>query len=248
MSKTWTVVVNTAPRKECTCVATLESLEDCGWDPVVFAEPGSSDTGSRMRFDNLARLGIWHNWLKAARWALEQPESDYIMTVQDDTSFHPESKLLVENIDWPADAGYVSLYTPKHYQQWKDGRMRSKGFYPVETKSMWGAMALVFRPSVLREVVNHPRAQSWLGVKPKTKSIVNSVMEARKREPWRIQNSDFIIARIIQHLGRKLYYFNPSPCSHTSKYSSVEHGSNDGKRNAFYVADHSMSLASQIFE
>lgn len=247
MDKTWIVVVNTAPRVECTCNATLESLEDCGWDPVVFAEPGSTCTGNRARFDNSERLGIWRNWLKATRWALEQPETDFIMTVQDDTDFHPESKLLVESIEWPSDAGYISLYTPKHYQTWKDGRLRANGLYPVETKSMWGAMALVFKPSVLREIVNHPRADSWLGVKPKTLAIREEMMELRRKEPWRIQNSDFIIARIIQALGRKLYYFNPSPCTHTSKYSSVNHGSNDGKRNSLLVADAAMSLNDQIF-
>lgn len=247
MGKKWTVVVTTAPRKVCTCVATLESLEDCGWNPVVFAEPGSSPTGDRMRFDNPERLGIWHNWLKAARWALEQP-SDYIMTVQDDTDFHPESRMLVEETPWPEDAGYISLYTPKHYQQWKDGRPRDKGFYAVKTQSMWGAMALVFNPYVLERIVTHPRAINWCGIGPKNRAVQAKVMESRKLEPWRIQNSDFIIARIIQrHLGLKLYYYNPSPCTHTSMYSSVNHGSNSDKRNAFYVADHSIPIAAQMF-
>lgn len=213
----------------------------------MFAEPGSSPTGDRVRFDNPERLGIWHNWLRAARWALDQT-SDYIMTVQDDTDFHPESRLLIESTQWPEDAGYISLYTPKHYQQWKNGTPRQTGFYSVKTQSMWGAMALVFTPSVLERIVTHPRAINWNGIKPKNRAFQAKVMENRKREPWRIQNSDFIIARIIQkHLGLKLYYYNPSPCTHTSMYSTVKHGSNDGKRNAFYVADPSIPLTLQVF-
>jgi hypothetical protein len=242
----WCVVVATAPRKVPTVIETLESLEDCGWSPTVFAEPGSIDTG-RATIWNEERLGVWRNWVKSCIWALDQ-EADLIMTVQDDTEFHPESRALVESIEWPEDAGYISLYTPKHYQQWKDGRPRPVGFYPVKTNSMWGAMALVFKPDVLARVISHPRALDWCGVAPKNKESRAGYKERRKAEPWKIQNSDFIIASILlRNLKRKLYYFNPSPCTHISKFSSIGHGDNSGRRNAYYVAARDLPLTYQIF-
>lgn len=244
--KKWTVCVTTAPRRECTCVATLESLEDCGWNPVVFAEPGSSPTGDRVRFDNPERLGVWHNWLRAARWALDQA-SDYIMTVQDDTDFHPESRLLIESTQWPEDAGYISLYTPKHYQQWKNGTPRQTGLYSVKTQSMWGAVALVFKPKILRALIDHPRAISWVGSRCKKKSNWPALREKRLANPHMIQNSDTIIGSILtKTFGLKLYYFNPSPCAHIATHSTCGHGGNRGRRNAWFIADSSIPIMEQI--
>jgi hypothetical protein len=241
MLKDWTVVVTTAPRQECTLIETLESLEDCGWIPTIFAEPQSSLSGIRARFDNETRLGVWHNWLKAVRWAIEQ-SNEYILTVQDDIDFHPESKLLLDELDWPEDAGYISLYTPSHYQN--DDRL---GFYPVPTKCMWGACALVFKKQILIDFLKDPRVQSWRGISPKTKSIAAEVMALREKEPWRVQNSDYIIGKIVRTLNKQLYYFNPSLCSHIARYSSIGHGGNSGKRNARLIADHSKSLKEQIY-
>lgn len=242
-----TVIVTTAPRKECTLLKTVESLRDCGWEPTVFAEPDSTKVECKT-FTNSSRKGIWHNWLSAARWSLEQG-SDYIMTVQDDVNFHMDSKDFIENdISFPEDMGYISLYTPKHYQTFKNGSPKPHGFYPIKTRSMWGAMALVFKPNILQQIVDHYRAQSWLGVPPRNKSARIGWRERKISHPWTIQNSDFIIAKIIQdYLWLKLYYFNPSPCTHSSRFSAVNHGSNTGKRNAYIIANHDLPLKEQIF-
>ncbi len=241
----WSVVVTTAPRRECTLIETLDSLADCGWSPTVFAEPSSTPSEWPTHW-NETRLGVWHNWLKAARFALDQP-SDFVLTVQDDCSFHPESRELIESIEWPADAGYVSLYTPKHYQRWKNGTPRKHGLYPVNTQSMWGACALVFRPEILANLVNHPRAKSWLGVRGKKKSGWKSLKEKRRQNPSMVQNSDTIIGSILtKSLKRKLYYFNPSPVSHVARYSAIGHGDNSGRRNAWQIADPSIPLLFQF--
>lgn len=241
----WSVVVTTAPRKSPTIIQTLESLEDCGWSPTVFAEPDSLDT-SWPTFQNEQRLGVWFNWLKSCRWAIEQ-HPEFVLTVQDDAEFHPECKQLIESVEWPGDAGYISLYTPKHYQFWKDGSARPNGLYSVKTQSMWGAVALVFKPSVLRDLIEHPRAKHWAGVRCKNRSNWPALKEKRLANPHMIQNSDTIIGSILtKTLGRKLYYFNPSPCAHISKYSACGHGDNHGRRNAFFIADQSIPILEQL--
>lgn len=90
-NKAITVAVTTAPRKDCTLAYCLASIEACGWTPIVFAEPGSTETDYQT-ITNPVKLGIWHNWLNACRWCLENSSSQYIMTVQDDSLFHPDCK------------------------------------------------------------------------------------------------------------------------------------------------------------
>lgn len=251
------VALTTAPRKECPVHLCIESLCLAGFDNIqIFAEPGSPQT-HLPTITHPQRMGVWHNWLAACNWGLEQ-NVDYIMTVQDDALFHPDSRSFIERIDWQDNWGYLSLYTPKHYQFWKDGiRPRPRGLYEVQTNSVWGAMGLVFKPNVLKELVNHPRAKSWLGAKisrkPKEsakehKARWENTKEFRRENPCMIQNSDTAIGIILRRLmKRKLMYINPSAINHCSAYSSIGHGGNTGKRNAYFIADPSISLYDQVF-
>lgn len=256
--KRWSVAITTSPRKDCTLQQCIESIRRCGWEPVVFAEPGSTKTDC-VTFWNETRKGVWHNWRAAAEWCLAQ-ETEFVMTVQDDSIFHPETREFANKILWPpvGSVGYVSFYTPQHYQQWTDGRQRPFGVYSVNTNSVWGAMALAFPPKVLRELLNHPRALGWLGAKitwrpgeskADFQARWEAVQETRRREPWLIQNSDTAIGIILRKfLKKKLVYVSPSPVDHCSKYSSIGHGGNSGNRNAFYIADPTKPLYPQVFE
>lgn len=245
----WKVAVTTAPRTDCPLEDCLQSLLDAGFtkkEITVFAEPGSPEVDFNTVY-NPKRLGVWHNWVSSVEHSLEQ-EPEILLTVQDDALFHPDSKEFVESILWPdPNTGYLSLYCPKHYQQWKDGRQRPFGIYEVKTASVWGSMAFVWHPRIVRQVLNHPRARGWCGAKIKRKAGENrSVFNKRweehkeyKREnPHLIQNSDTIIGIVVRrYLKRKLMYVSPSLVDHCSKYSSIGHGSNKGKRNAYYLAD-----------
>jgi hypothetical protein len=235
--------VTTAPRKECTLIECLESLELAGLEPVVFAEPGSTKT-DRPTVQNENRLGVWFNWLQSARWALESG-ADTIYMFQDDMITHPESVDLINSITWPKDAGYVSLYTPKHYQFTKTRELRKK-MYTIKTGSMWGATAMVFKRDVLKQLIDHPKCMDWCGCKPRTNP--EGYKERRRAQPWTIQNSDYIIGLVLQmYLRYKLYYFNPSPSYHCSRYSAIGHGGNSGRRNAYYIAYQDQPLHPQIF-
>jgi hypothetical protein len=237
----WFVTVTTAPRQNCTLAQCVRSLRRAGWEPTVFAEPDSTKTDCQT-INNETRLGCWHNWLSSARWALANTDANLIMTVQDDSLFHPDSKTFAESILWPdKNVGYLSLYTPKHYSA-EVGH--ASGVFQIRTGSMWGACALVFSREVLAKVVAHPVALSWLGVAPRSKNP--AVMESRKRNPHLIANSDTAIGGIINRLGLSMYYVSPSPVSHIATHSTIAHGGNKGKRNCLNCADHHRPLAEQV--
>jgi hypothetical protein len=241
IESTWTVAVTTAPRKDSTVHRCLGSICENGWIPTIFAEPGFGLKTYFQLFQHRHRLGVWHNWLASARWAIEQG-SDFILTAQDDSLFHPESRLLIESIQWPADAAFVSLYTPKHYTVGKGGEYRPVGVRRVNTSSLWGACALVWRPGVLARFVDHPIAKTWLGVRGSTRAV----MDKRKADPALIANSDTAIGNIANALGLTMYFVDPSPVEHVAKYSTIGHGGNSGRRNAYRIADRSEPLVKQV--
>jgi hypothetical protein len=221
----------------------------CGWQPTIFAEPKSTTVRGYEVFTNDSRMGVWRNWLRAARWAIEQ-RAEYIITVQDDSLFHPQSREFIESIQWPADAGFVSLYTPEHYTIKRDEKtkrllmntLKPTGVRKVVTYSLWGACALVWKPEALAAVVNHPIAKTWLGVRGSTPAV----MERRKADPALIANSDTAIGRICNAIGLGMYFVDPSPVSHIAYYSTIGHGGNGGRRNAYRIADHSQPLSYQV--
>jgi hypothetical protein len=245
----WSVFITTAPRQDCTLQETTDSVVQCGWEPVIFAEPDSTVVDGIRTIHNPTRLGVWHNWLQACRWAIEQ-NPEYILSVQDDARFHPDCKLLIEQLEWPKDAGYVSLYTPSHYQLFSDRRtQRKRGFYRIYSNSMWGAVALVFRPEMLKKIIEHPIATEWVGVRCQDISAWPELKKKRIANPWMIQNSDTAIGQIVTRgLKQRQYYFSPSPVEHISKYSAIGHGTNRGKRNCRISADHSEPLIPQVYK
>jgi len=237
----WAVGITTAPRTDCTLAKCVQSVRDCGWEPIVFAEPDSTATDAKT-ITNDKRLGVWHNWLNAARWLLANTDSNLIMTVQDDSIFHPDSRTFAESILWPTHTtGYLSLYTPKHYSAQYG---HNPGVHRVFTGSLWGACALIFDRDVLRQVVDSPIARSWIGVAPASGDP--RVMQRRQEQPETIANSDTAIGQIILSLGLSTYYITPSPVSHVSQHSTISHGGNRGRRNCFACADHAIPLAEQV--
>lgn len=255
----WAVAVTTAPRKDCTLEQCIESMRVCGWDPIVFAEPGSTEIDARTIW-NSEKLGVWHNWIKSAKWCIENTAAEYILTVQDDSLFHQDSKAFVEQVLWPReDAAFVSLYTPKHYTIIKNtAKLREPGVNRIYTRSLWGACALVWPRDVLKLVVNHKIAKAWAGAAPKRtviesgkkrrrrKSEIDSIYQKRSENPSTIANSDTAIGKIVNSLDRSMWFIDPSPVQHIARFSTIGHGGNDGRRNAWRIADHGKSLADQV--
>lgn len=257
----WAVGVTTAPRgNESTLAVCLDSLITAGWyDPVVFAEPGSDVPPGIEVIQNETKRGCWHNWYYSAKYMLENTTASIIMTVQDDSLFHPDSREFVEaHCLWPTeDTGIVSLYTAAHYSEQKGGALRPCGINHVHTKCWWGTCAVVWRREVLQAVVDHEISRTWLGLSPKVlfdenknpelrKERVDKYYAARRENPSLINNSDYVAGHVLNQLKLKMFFVDPSPVQHTSRVSTLKHGGNTGKRNCLRCADHSIPLMKQV--
>jgi hypothetical protein len=246
----WSVVVTTAPRQKPTLEQCLSSIKVAGWKPIVFAEPDSVILNGYNYLHNQVRLGAWHNWLRSARWALEKTTAKYILSVQDDSLFHPDSRLVIEKVMWPTETtAFISLYTASHYSADKSGNTKPIGINNIKTSSFWGACALVFPREALRAIIDHPLTATWTGIAPTNLSDKEKLLllEKKKLEPWRIQNVDTAIGRIVNSLHLEMYVVDPSPVKHIAKFSSIGHGSDTGKRNCSRCADHNTPLLQQVF-
>lgn len=235
----WFVAVTTAPRKQCTLADSIASLRSAGWEPVIFAEPGSTNTNAQT-LTNPAKLGVWRNWLASAEYALANTNAKRILTVQDDSLFHPDSKAFIDSIKWPAKhAAFVSLYTPKHYSQ-----ARTVGVNRIKTRSLWGACALVWDRDALAKVARHEIARTWLGAVSKSGA---DLRRKRTANPSLIANSDTAIGKIINTLGMSMWFVDPSPVYHAAVHSTINHGGNAGRRNCARCSDHTRPLWEQVF-
>lgn len=257
----WAVAVTTAPRYQPTLPVCLNSLRSAGWNPIVFAEPDSIDNpdpGLQI-IQNSRQLGVWHNWLNSAKWCLNNTDAELIMTVQDDVIIHQDSLEFAESILWPSErCGFLSLYTPKHYQlKQGDPDRWSIGVRRVRTKSLWGACVLVWPRKVLEKVVSHKIAEQWLGAPPRRneeESAENfsqrkeALLKKRAENPSMIANSDTAIGKIVNHLGLEMWFVDPSPAQHIARHSTVSHGDNSGRRNCHRCADFNLPLKSQVLD
>jgi len=246
----WFCAVTTAPRQISTLRTSLDSMKIAGFEPFIFAEPGSDIPVdySEAVILHRKRLGVWHNWLFSLRYAIDNTDANIIMTVQDDTLFHPDSKEFIENILWPHDqVGFISLYTPKHYNtKPRSKNERPAGINKIITKSLWGACALVWPRKVAEEMLKQPLIKSWIGASTKTKN--SSIMQKRRENPALVQNSDTAIGKLMNRMKRTMWFADPSPVRHIAPVSSdnVNHGGNDGRRNCGRCAKWSEPLADQI--
>ena len=252
-STDWFVAVTTAPRSTPTIHICLDSLILAGFKPHIFAEPGSEPVGpahAKNLIMNDERLGVWHNWISGARYAIENSDAEIIMTVQDDSLFHPDTKMLTESLLWPAPrTGFVSLYTPKKYSirpNYKTSK-RAKGINKVTTKSLWGACALVWPRKVLEEVLQHKIIETWAGAPIRTRSAWPKKREQRRANPWMIQNSDTAIGDILNSMKRSMWFVDPSPVNHFAQTSAAGHGGNGGNRNCMRCADFKEPLIDQLY-
>ena len=248
----WYCAVTTAPRKIPTLNTCLDSLEISGFQPFIFAEPESARPSPRFDeffIQNEKRRGVWWNWIDSLKYGLENTDANIFMTVQDDSMFHPDSKSFAEKIMWPDErTGFISLYTPKHYSVVPKFKTKPKptGVNRVYSKALWGACAMVWPRAVVEAMMEHPFLEQWYGAPTRTKTHWERIKKQRIEEPWRIQNSDTAIGKLMNKMERSMWFVDPSPVNHVSLTSATGHGDNKGKRNCGRCAEWNSSLFNQV--
>src|SRR5262249_25850689 len=142
-----------------TLAQTIAELRRAGFtQPThVFAEPAApvpNDPGLVVH-RNATRLGMWGNWLAAARLLLDQTDAPFLLICEDDVRFAPCAALALQHaIDTlPHDSwGYVSLYTARPIAHDLGGRLGWQEAPPGW--GIWGSLAWCFTRPGLRAVLD----------------------------------------------------------------------------------------------
>lgn len=258
------VGITTAPRSKPTVSACVRSVIKTGWQPVLFAEPNSlaPDTPVPIIQRGPKSRGAWRNWLETCRNLLGLfPAAEKILIIQDDAEFVPGCRDLVENMEWPQGAAFVSLYTPRQYtydfqvmdssgklvqvlpnlEQTKPFTRRGgfsvkqvqkpNGLNRIYTRSLWGACALVLDRQFAQQLVLSSTAKNWRGFDG-------------KQAPEKAANIDTAVGKIANLLKRPMYFTLPSCVEHIAEVSTLGHGKNGDKRRAEILAEHASEVLS----
>jgi hypothetical protein len=198
----WAVGVTTAPRREPTLEACLESLSRAGWErPYLFI-----DSAVRIpdRFSDLPgtfrdeKLGAWPNYyLALMELLMRRPHADAYLIVQDDVVFFDRENLraYLEEMLWPGSSTpLVSLYCSEADSRPEPGwHQRQRGWVS-------GAHAFVFPPPLAKAfVMDRPVFQHRWAADPVWAVCVDDVIhhwaKDRRLEIW------FPSPSLAQHVG-----------------------------------------------
>ena len=137
----------------------------------------------------------------------------------------------------------ICPYIPPHTIASFRGQQKPWGVYPINTKSVWGAMCLVWHPETLRAIINTEKAKNWVGLR---RRLGKEEYNRRKDNPEFIRNLDTVLGYIIKDLGKKIYYCNPSCAQHISVDSSIGGRPAVGNRAALFLAGRDCPTPLQI--
>ena len=181
---TWAVAVLTAPRRPATLSATLASLHKAGFEGMhLFAEPHTLVPPEWSRLPLIRhqeRQGALRNFCIAAETLLERhPDVDCYAFFEDDVYAALGLRHWCDGEFWPGDHGIVSLYTSRVFCDDRPGwQTLNLGRYRT-----FGALAFVFRGSIIRELVADPDVRRYVGKgRPGADAVVGQWRGARHRD------------------------------------------------------------------
>ncbi len=200
--RNWAVGVTTAPRREPTLEACLQSLSRAGWEsPHLFVD---SAVFVPDRFAHLPHtfrdepLGAWPNYyLAIMELLMRNPHADAYMIVQDDVVFFDRENLreYLEAVLWPGrSTGLVSLYCSETYSQPEPGWHRSPAGWVA------GAHAFVFPPPLAkafvtdRPVFEHRWAPNPVWAR-RVDDVIDNWTRDRRLDVW------YPTPSLAQHIG-----------------------------------------------
>ncbi|HYD49672.1 MAG TPA: Nif11-like leader peptide family natural product precursor [Terriglobales bacterium] len=211
------IAVITAPRRPATLNSTLASLRSAGFPQEihVFAEPktlrlGWAFPGVRLH-QNEQRLGLYPNWLNAARWLLNETDKQWMLLCEDDVELNPSAGAgLWHGLTTLESVGYVSLYTSVRAAELSEVELRP-GWVAISLGRLnWGALAYGFPRAVLTEIVRREVAPDQ-------------------------ESTDSHVAEHLRQMGLNCWHHLPSLARHTgNENSSVGHPNRTGYATVGY--------------
>lgn len=243
------IAITTAPRPISYISQTAQSLIAAGADRLhVFAEPGSDLSSLRSMpgcpielVQRMSRRGNFRNWMESARCMLEQ-DNEFILMCEDDVQFGRTS--IQDGLTaYPSlkNVGFVSLYTPTHYQRlWQvldaGGRLIGKEYESVDVARHL-ASKIEGRTVVARdfqEGVYAHRFKSLYGAlgllfhRDMLAMVVGHDIAKFWKDRYRELPSeklacvDTCIGEIMLVIHKDCYFFNPSRAQHIGEVSVVD--------------------------
>lgn len=248
----WAVGVMAAPRYDLNGLRKcLTALEDAGWKPFVFAEPGiSADIGEYwptiyrpntcVKHPSVVpgptgKFGNVQNWIQTAADLLEIDETAAAyVTVEDDAVVCRQAKTFMERLLWPSErCGAITIYaanipdTRKHYPQ----------MFLHRRYGIMGTLFMIWRPECLRQIV-------WGdGVPAHMATLPCHPADARGVDTW--------LGNELNRIGWEMWTVTPSLVQHwhpigRMAYSALGHGPPIGKRQAYRFVGMNANL-DQVF-
>jgi hypothetical protein len=196
----WAVGVTTAPRRQPTLEACLDSVVRAGWDrPRLFLDgtlpvpPRYAHLPTSWREE---AIGAWPAWyLALAELIVQCPDADAFLMLQDDVILHDRGPLreYLEQVLWPGDReGVISLFYT--------GNDIGPGWHLDRGAWSWGAQAFVFPRVLARQLVADPgTAQALLTAATGRHMPIPSVLFA-----WAVRGGIdfwFPAPSLAQHIG-----------------------------------------------
>lgn len=226
--------VTTAPRIPPVLHHSLRSIINAGFEPTIFAEPGSPLPDANIPVvQNQERLGCFRNWVYTA-YSLLSRETDYVAIFQDDIDLSPHALpiafRLLNNPEayikrYAHQLGAVSFYTPSHYFP------GHKGWHLQPAGNLWGALGFLFPREVLVRILNTVAIRSWEENRLQ-RMAESSNQRGYRPQPCDVSNLDTAIGFALKELSLQCAYYRPSLGWHCAPVSSIKRGSNEGRRQA----------------
>jgi len=193
-----------APRPRPTVEFSLGALRRGGFrQPVhVFEEPGTRVVRrpNVVVHTNRRQLGLWQNWLQAARYLLRETTAPLLLLCEDDIALCPAAAAVLRRglADIPQhEFAVASLYTPRHNVSASEGRF---GWQATNLgRATWGALAYCFSRRSLEDIL----ASAPVG------------------NTGRNGHTDAIIGAACHAIGRKMFAHLPSLADHTGGGNST---------------------------
>ncbi len=203
--KEWAVAVTTAPRREPTLAACLDSLVTAGWDRARLFLDGTAPLPDRYSDWPVTwreeSVGAWPAWYFAlAELVLQQPQADAYVMLQDDVALYPRESLraYLEEVLWPGDRpGVISLFYT--------GLNPSTGWFDAKGAWHFSAAGLIFSAGV---------ARTFLCDSDVTRSLLAASGHTHIPIPE-------ILHQWINRQGIDLWYANPSLAQHMGNTSTI---------------------------